>query len=137
MDLGLLTGFIAYSIFILAVGIWGYRKKSFESYAVADRTMGLGLATSAFIATFLSAVTIIGVSGYASINGWSAAAFACYGYALGWILLLVAARRLHRVRLTTVPECLGARYESTGLRAFSAPGCRLEGECRVVAEFVV
>ena len=120
MDLGLLTGFIAYSIFILAVGIWGYRKKSFESYAVADRTMGLGLATSAFIATFLSAVTIIGVSGYASINGWSAAAFACYGYALGWILLLVAARRLHRVRLTTVPECLGARYESTGLRAFSA-----------------
>ena len=77
MDLGLLTGFIAYSIFILAVGIWGYRKKSFESYAVADRTMGVGLATSAFIATFLSAVTIIGVSGYAAINGWSAAAFAC------------------------------------------------------------
>ena len=120
MDLGLLSAFIAYSIFILAVGVWGYRKRSFDSYAVADRTMGLGLATSAFVATFLSAVTIIGVSGYASINGWSAAAFTCYGYALGWILLLVASGRLHRARLTTVPEFLGLRYESTGLRAFSA-----------------
>ncbi len=120
MDFGLLSTFIAYSVFILGVGVWGYRKKSFESYAVADRTMGLGLATTAFIATFLSAVTIIGVSGYASINGWSAAAFTCYGYALGWILLLVASGRLHRARLTTVPEFLGVRYESTGLRAFSA-----------------
>ena len=120
MDFGLFMAFIAYSTFILAVGVWGYRKKSFESYAVADRTMGLGLATSAFVATFLSAVTIIGVSGYASVNGWSAAAFTCYGYSLGWILLLVASGRLHKVRLTTVPECLGVRYESTGLRAFSA-----------------
>ena len=95
MDLRLLSAFIAYSIFILGVGVWGYRKRSFDSYAVADRTLGLGLATSAFVATFLSAVTIIGVSGYASINGWSAAAFTCYGYALGWILLLVASGRLH------------------------------------------
>ena len=120
MDLRLLSAFIVYSIFILGVGVWGYRKRSFDSYAVADRTLGLGLATSAFVATFLSAVTIIGVSGYASINGWSAAAFTCYGYGLGWILLLVASGRLHRVRLTTVPEFLGVRYESTGLRAFSA-----------------
>ena len=53
MDFGLLSTFIAYSVFILGVGVWGYRKKSFESYAVADRTMGLGLATTAFVATFL------------------------------------------------------------------------------------
>ena len=107
LDLRLLAAFILYSLFILGVGVWGYRKKSFEAYAVADRTMGLGLATSAFVATFLSAVTIIGVSGYASINGWASAAFTCYGYALGWVLLVVAAKRLHRVKLNTVPEFLG------------------------------
>ena len=120
LDLGLLTAFIAYSIFILCVGVWGFRKKSFDAYAVADRSMGLGLATTAFVATFLSAVTIIGVSGYASMYGWSAAAFTCYGYALGWVLLVVAGKRLHRARLNTVPEFLGARYESGGLRAFAA-----------------
>jgi SSS family solute:Na+ symporter len=120
LDLRLLTAFIVYSLIILGVGVWGYRKKSFEAYAVAERSMGLGLATTAFVATFLSAVTIIGVSGYASINGWAAAAFTCYGYALGWVLLVVAARRLYDVRLTTVPEFLGVRYESKGLRAFAA-----------------
>ena len=120
LDLRLLTAFIAYSIFILGVGLWGYRKKSFNAYAVAERNMGLGLATTAFVATFLSAVTVIGVSGYASINGWAAASFTCYGYALGWVFLVIAAKRLHAVRLTTVPEFLGERYESQGLRAFAA-----------------
>lgn len=120
LDLRLLSAFVVYSLFILGVGAWGYRKKSFEAYAVAERTVGLGLATSAFVATFLSAITIIGVSGYASINGWAAASFTCYGYALGWVLLVVAARRLHRARLGTVPEYLGERYESKGLRAFAA-----------------
>ena len=60
LDLRLLSAFIAYSVVILGVGVWGYRKKSFEAYAVADRSMGFGLATTAFVATFLSAVTIIG-----------------------------------------------------------------------------
>ncbi len=120
MDYTLLGVFIGYSIFILSVGVWGYRRKSFASYAVAERTMGLGLATSAFVATFLSSVTIIGVSGYASRYGWAAASFTCYGYALGWILLVVAAKRLHRARLTTVPEFLGVRYESKALRMIAA-----------------
>lgn len=120
LDLRLLVGFIAYSIFIFGVGVWGYRRKSFEAYAVAERTMGLGLATSAFVATFLSAITIIGVSGYASINGWAAASFTCYGYALGWVLLVIAGKRLHQARLHTVPEYLGERYESKGLRAVAA-----------------
>ncbi len=120
IDLRLLAAFAVYSLFILGVGVWGFRKKSFEAYAVAERTMGLGLATSAFVATFLSAVTIIGVSGYASVNGWAAASFTCYGYALGWVLLVAAAKRLHRARLTTVPEFLGVRYGSNGLRAFAA-----------------
>ena len=52
--------------------------------------------------------------------GWSAAALTCYGYALGWILLVVAAKKMHRSGLTTVPEFLRTRYESIGLGVFSA-----------------
>ena len=119
MDYLLLGAFVAYSAFILCVGVWGYRKKSFESFALAGRKMGTVLATSAFVATFLSAISVIGVSGYASRYGWSAAAFACYGYALGWILLLIASRRLHRSRMTTIPEFLAVRFESRNLRIFA------------------
>jgi Na+/proline symporter len=84
----LLATFIIYSLFILGVGVWGYRHESLASCAVADGQMGIVMGTGAFVATFISAVTVIGVSGYASQYGWAAAALTCYGYALGWILLM-------------------------------------------------
>ena len=120
MDSILLAAFIVYSLFVLTVGVWGYRKESFAAYAVAGRSLGTPLATGSFVATFLSAITVIGVSGYASRYGWSAAAFTCYGYALGWILLVVAARKMHESGLTTVPEFLRTRYESVRLGVFAA-----------------
>jgi Na+/proline symporter len=115
-----LSAFLAYSLLILGVGVWSYRRSSLSSFAVAERKMGLVLATGTFMATFISAVTVIGVSGYASRFGWSAAAFSCYGYALGWILLVAAAGRLHRTELSTVPEFLQRRFDSTALRMFAA-----------------
>jgi SSS family solute:Na+ symporter len=115
-----LTAFLGYLLFILIVGISASRRRSLSSFAVAGRTLGLGVATATFMASFVSGVTIIGVSGYASRYGWSAAAFSCYGYALGWILLVVAAGRLHRTELTTVPEFFERRFNSRGLRIYSA-----------------
>lgn len=120
MDYQLLAAFIVYSLFILAVGVWGYRKETFAAYAVAERSLGTTLATGSFVATFLSAITVIGTSGYASRYGWSAVSFVCYGTALGWILLVVAAKKMHQSGLTTVPELLRTRYESVGLGTFSA-----------------
>ena len=58
MDYVLLAAFIVYSLFVLSVGVWGYRKESFAAYAVADRSIGTPLATGAFVATFLSAITV-------------------------------------------------------------------------------
>jgi len=115
-----LSAFFFYSVFILGVGVWGYRRSSLSSFAVAERKMGVVLATGTFMATFISAVTVIGVSGYASRYGWSAAAFTCYGYALGWILLVTIAGRLHRTELNTVPEFLHRRFGSSALRIFAA-----------------
>lgn len=120
MQQALLFTFILYSVFILGVGLWGYRRESLSAYAVANRDMSLPMATGAFVATFISAVTVVGVSGYASQYGWAAAAFTCYGYATGWILLVVAAGRMHRAGLTTVPEFLRKRFESEFLSTFAA-----------------
>ena len=120
MQHALLATFIIYSLCILGVGVWGYRRESLASFAVADRQMGMVTGTGAFVATFISAVTVIGVSGYASQYGWAAAAFTCYGYATGWILLVIAAKRMHRSQLTTIPEFLRMRFESPFLATFSA-----------------
>jgi Na+/proline symporter len=59
MQQTLLATFILYSVFILAVGLWGCRRESLAAYAVPNRSMNLPLATGAFIATFISAVTEI------------------------------------------------------------------------------
>jgi Na+/proline symporter len=78
-----LRAFALYSVVILGVGVWGFRRGSLSSFAVAERKMGLLLTTGKFMATFISVVTVIRVSGYASRFGWSAAGFSCYGYSLG------------------------------------------------------
>jgi Na+/proline symporter len=114
-----LIAFLVYLFAILAIGISASRR-SLSSFAVAGRSMGLGVSTGTFMASFVSGVTVIGVSGYASRFGWAAAAFSCYGYAVGWILLVCAAGRLHRSELTTVPEFFHRRYHSRGLRMWAA-----------------
>jgi len=115
-----LIAFLGYLLVILVIGISASRRRSLSSFAVAGRSMGLAVSTGTFMASFVSGVTVIGMSGYASRFGWSAAAFSCYGYALGWILLVCAAGRLHRTELTTVPEFFEQRYNSRALRMWAA-----------------
>ncbi len=120
MSLLYLSAFLLYLALILTVGLLASRRASLSSFAVAGRKMGLGVATGTFMASFVSGVTVIGVSGYASRFGWSAAAFSCYGYALGWILLVAIGGRLYRAELNTVPEFFHQRFGSRGLRIYAA-----------------
>ena len=93
MDYVLLAAFIVYSLFVLSVGVWGYRKESFAAYAVADRSIGTPLATGAFVATFLSAITVIGVSGYASRRASVALCSMRPSFVATWERSLPTARR--------------------------------------------
>lgn len=120
MNVMYLSAFLLYLALILTVGVIASRRASLSSFAVAGRKMGLGVATGTFMASFVSGVTVIGVSGYASRYGWSAAAFSCYGYALGWILLVAIGGHLYRAELNTVPEFFHQRFGSRGLRIYAA-----------------
>ena len=120
MNIVYLAAFLLYLALILTVGVLASRRTTLSSFSVAGRKMGLGIATGTFMASFVSGVTVIGVSGYASRYGWSAAAFSCYGYALGWILLVAIGGKLFRSELNTVPEYLQQRYDSRGLRIYAA-----------------
>ena len=120
MNYGYLTVFICYLIIVLGIGVWGWKRESYDGYTVAERNVGLPLSVGTFFATYISSATVVGFVGYTTLNG--AAIFPTYywGFALGWITLTIAAARMRRLGLRTVPSLFEARHHSTGLRAFSA-----------------
>ncbi|HLR86120.1 MAG TPA: sodium:solute symporter family protein [Nocardioidaceae bacterium] len=120
MNYGYLIVFVTYLIIVLGIGVWGWKRESYDGYTVAERNVGLPLSVGTFFATYISSATVVGFVGYTTLNG--AAIFPTYfwGFALGWITLTVAAARLRRLGLRTVPSLFEARHRSTGLRAFSA-----------------
>lgn len=112
---------IALFLAVMGVGMWANKRvKGTEDYAVAGRRLGLFLSVGTFVATFVSAVSIIGGVGYASNYGWSFLAFQGIGIQIGIILLVVLARSVHRSGSKTIPEFLYTRYNSNALQIFSA-----------------
>ncbi|RFU70298.1 sodium:solute symporter family protein [Peribacillus saganii] len=106
---------------IIGVGIWANRRvKGTEDYAVAGRQLGLFLSLGTFVATFISAVSIIGGVGYASNYGWSFLLFQGIGVQVGIIILVLLAKKVHDSNCKTIPEYLFHNYNSRLLQVFSA-----------------
>lgn len=120
MNYGYLTVFSVYLVTVLAIGVWGLKRESYDGYTVAERNVGLPLSVGSFFATYISSATVVGFVGYTTLNG--AAIFPTYfwGFALGWITLTLVASRLRGLGLRTVPSLFEARYKSATLRSFSA-----------------
>ncbi|MGH3359464.1 MAG: sodium:solute symporter family protein [Nocardioidaceae bacterium] len=120
MNYGYLTVFVVYLVIVLIIGVWGWKRETYEGYIVAERSVGLPLSVGTFFATYISSATVVGFVGYTTLNG--AAIFPTYfwGFALGWITLTLAAARMRRLGLRTVPSLFEERHKSPGLRAFSA-----------------
>jgi Na+/proline symporter len=120
MNHGYLAVFIGYLVIVLGVGVWGFRRETYNGYVVAERNVNLPLSVGSFFATYISSATVVGFVGYTTLNG--AAIFPTYfwGFALGWVTLTLAAARMRRLGLRTVPSLFEARHKSPRLRAFSA-----------------
>jgi Na+/proline symporter len=120
MNYGYLTVFVAYLLVVLGLGVWGFRRESYDGYVVAGRNVGLPLSVGSFFATYISSATVVGFVGYTTLNG--AAVFPTYfwGFALGWVTLTLAAARMRNLGLRTVPSLFEERHQSPGLRSFSA-----------------
>jgi Na+/proline symporter len=69
MSHGYLVVFIGYLVVVLGVGIWGFRRESYDGYTVADRKVGLPLSVGTFFATYISSATVVGFVGYTTLNG--------------------------------------------------------------------
>lgn len=112
---------LAYLLVILGVGLWATRfVKTSEDFLLAGRRLGWVLATAALAATHFGGGFVIGTGAWAYEYGFSGIAYALgVGFSL-LVLALVAAGRMRRLGLMTVPDYLAHRYQSNLLRMMGA-----------------
>lgn len=120
LHLGYLAVVVGYFVLVLALGLWGSRKRSYDAYTVAERGVNLPLSAGSFFATYVSSATVVGFVGYTTLHGTAIFSTYFWGFALGWITLALAGARMWRLKLRTVPELFQARFDSGALRSVSA-----------------
>ncbi|WP_455902063.1 sodium:solute symporter family protein [Rhodococcus gordoniae] len=112
-----------YFILILIVGLRSNKKINTSSdYSVAGRNMGAVLGTMTFTATYVSALTVIGLVGSANGMGLALVPYTFVGLGCGLLFLVLLSGRVHAAGRTSesVPELLGKHYGNNTVRVTSA-----------------
>lgn len=112
---------LGYLTLVFAVGVWATRfVSSSEDYLLAGRRLGWVLATAALAATHFGGGFVVGTGAWAYQYGLSGVAYAL-GVGLSLLVLaVVAAGRMRRLGLVTVPDYLEHRYQSKAVRMLGA-----------------
>lgn len=110
---------VAFIGLYLTVG-WMMKVKTTEGYWVAERNVGAVGNGMAIASDWMSAASFMGVAGLLYSKG-----FFGLGYIIGWtggyvLLLTLTASQLRRFGKFTIPEFLGDRYNSHGIRMITA-----------------
>jgi SSS family solute:Na+ symporter len=119
--------FVIYIIVMLGIGVYAHRHtKTVKDFVLGGRNVGSWLTAFAYGTSYFSAVVFIG---YAGQFGWSygVSAFwigignAVIGSTLAWIILGKRTRHMtKKLDAKTMPEYFEKRYNSKGLKIFSA-----------------
>lgn len=112
---------LGYLAAIFAVGVWAKRfVQTTDDFLLAGRRLGWVLATAALAATHFGGGFVIGTGAWAYEYGLSGIAYAL-GVGLSLLMLaVVAAGRMRRLGLITVPDYLAHRYQSNTVRLLGA-----------------
>ncbi len=103
--------FSLYLIGILCIGIWGWQRITDQSdFATAGQGLPLFLVTTSLLATYISALSIIGGVGYASEHGWAFLSLFSFGVMAGSLFLSMTAKRWHDSGVNSVSELLEREY---------------------------
>ncbi|PCC45516.1 sodium:solute symporter family protein [Brevibacterium aurantiacum] len=112
--------FFGYLVGVIAIGYTTWRKKNADDYLVAGRRMPYWVVGSAYIATYMSVSSFLGVVGTIHNDGWSANG-AYIGSVVGYMGgLAVFGPKLRRLGGITIPDFLGDRFNSDIVRIMSA-----------------
>jgi len=117
----LIPALIMVALLCVYIGV-GFLSKVSETsgYWVAGRGIGKFGNGAAIASDWMSAASFMGVAGLLYLRGWFG-----LGYIIGWtggyvLLLCLIATQLRRFGKYTIPEFLGDRYDSHGVRLIAA-----------------
>lgn len=109
--------FCVYSIVLLVIGKSSLRDANTpEDYFICERKVNLPLCVCTFTGTWVSAITILSLTGSVYEDGLSALSFSVVPWFLGAFLLGLVTRKLYQNNIITVPELFRLRYGSRGLQ---------------------
>ena len=109
--------FCIYSAALLLIGKSSLRdNRTVSSYFTCDRKVSLPLCICTFAGTWLSAITILSLTGSVYEDGLAVLFYSVVPWFLGGFLLAGTSRRLYRKDVITVPELFGKQYGSFGLQ---------------------
>lgn len=116
-----------YAIMMTCAGIYSFKRtKTMNDFLLGGRNIGAWMSAFAYGTSYFSAVLFIG---YAGKTGWSnglsgiwiGVGNAVIGSLLAWLFLAKRTRNMtHNLGASTMPELFRARYNSNGLKIFSA-----------------
>ena len=84
---------------------------------MCDRRLPLWRCVCTFVGTWVSAASILSLTGSVYESGLSALTFSVVPWFLGALLIVLISGRLYAAGVTTVPELFRVRYGSRGLQA--------------------
>ena len=113
--------FCLYSIVLLVIGKSSLRDGSTpEDYFICERKVGLPQCVCTFTGTWISAITILSLTGSVYEDGLSVLFYSVIPWFLGGFLLAAVARRLYQNQIITIPELFRLRYGSRALQVVYA-----------------
>ena len=109
--------FCGYSFALMIIGKSSLRGGiSLRDYYICDRSVGLPMCVCTFTGTWVSAITILSLTGSVYEDGISALLYSVLPWFLGAFLLTLVAKRIHASGVITVPEFFRVHYDSRGLQ---------------------
>lgn len=109
--------FCIYSFALLLIGKSSLRdNRTVSSYFTCDRTVSLPLCICTFAGTWLSAITILSLTGGVYEDGLAVLFYSVVPWFLGAFLLAAVGKRLYAWDVITVPEIFRKRYQSPKLQ---------------------
>lgn len=110
--------FCIYSVVLLIIGKSSLRgANTSKDYFICERKVSLPLCVCTFTGTWVSAITILSLTGSVYEDGLAVLFYSVIPWFLGAFLLALVTRRLYSNDIITVPELFRVRYGSRGLQA--------------------
>lgn len=109
--------FCLYSVVLLIIGKSSLRDGNTpEDYFICERKVSLAQSVCTFTGTWVSAITIISLTGSVYEDGLAVLFYSVVPWFLGAFLLALVAKRLYQNGIITIPELFRTRYGSRALQ---------------------